>query len=568
MNVVTRTAQNADQTGSPRQVQPLERWLLLWLVVALFAGLVAAWHWFDHSLPAPDDSSYILASFKYADLLRHPRFWGAAWWHEMLTVNRLYPPTVMMFNGVLRLFCGPGHWVDALSAVIFNGLLTASVYGTTRILTGNGRSAIIAAVLVNFYPEISAMSHLFLLDGPLVSMVSCGLLALVWWRDAPGWRRALVCGVILGLSCLTKQIAATYLLFPGIFCLAEGIRWDRGAKRWVRTPQLLATAGVTALVGMPWLAANLGYIRWFARYNQSSMGPISLSEALSTNSSFYAGSLPSVMSPLLFVAFLASLVLIDKSTHKRLLPVALCGAGGVLSICTLTWIFPSLRYVAPALVATAIYTACAMSRLVEHRFARVAVWGVLALGVVQYVSFNFAPYPLPASAAQLSEKMGVELVEIFGLTARDRREMRMRHSNPLASEDWGQEWALKTIDLVEGGKPVYLNILPDYVQLNGNTFELLGRMLGSPVRPTTSRKWTVMGDEIKFSPETAMYFQWYLLKSGAQGNILRDDASERDYARLIDFVTRSGKFEQVGSHRLPDGSTMFLWRQKGLCVSR
>jgi hypothetical protein len=59
-----------------------------------------------------------------------------------------------------------------------------------------------------------------------------------------------------------------------------------------------------------------------------------------------------------------------------------------------------------------------------------------------------------------------------------------------------------------------------------------------------------------------MYYHWYLLKTGPQGNLLRDDTSERNYARLIDFVMHSGKFKAVDSHKLPDGSTMWLYRQR------
>jgi hypothetical protein len=71
-----------------------------------------------------------------------------------------------------------------------------------------------------------------------------------------------------------------------------------------------------------------------------------------------------------------------------------------------------------------------------------------------------------------------------------------------------------------------------------------------------------MGDRVSFDPQTAMYFQWYLLKSGGQGNLLRDEESERNYARLIHFVEQSGRFDLIATHPLPDGSTMFLYRQK------
>ena len=71
-----------------------------------------------------------------------------------------------------------------------------------------------------------------------------------------------------------------------------------------------------------------------------------------------------------------------------------------------------------------------------------------------------------------------------------------------------------------------------------------------------------MGDVVVFDPKVAMYCQWYLLKSGYQGNILRDDESQKNYDRLVDFVEHSGKFTLMGSHELPDRTTIFLYRQK------
>jgi 4-amino-4-deoxy-L-arabinose transferase-like glycosyltransferase len=550
--------------GATPRVRPRTEVIAVAALAASFAGLTALWHWFNHSLPAPDDSSFLLGSIQYADLLSHPKFWKAGWWYGMLTVNRVYPPTVMVFNGVLRLLFGPGYWVYILSDAIFTALLTACVYGSARLLGGGLRPALLAAVLVNLYPQITTMSHGFALDAPLVSMVGVGLLSLLWWRSNPSWGRAVVCGVALGLSCLTKQIAAAYLLGPGVFCLAEALRQDLAAGRWQRSRQLVGAALLTGAIGLPWLLVNIPYIRFLAQDNQANMGALSLWQVFPRHIAWYANSLPSVMSPLLMACFVLSLFLIGKKGHGVLLPLALSAAGGVLMISTLTWAFPSLRYVAPALVATAIYSGFGMSRLFEGKGGAVAASIVLAASLAQFVSFNFSPYPIsqPSFVARVSETLGVALVEKFGLSERDQRGSAIKHSYPRPAEDWGQEWALRTIDVHEGGKPVWLNILPDYVQLNGNTFELVARMIGSPVRPTTSRRWTVMGDRVSFDPQTAMYFQWYLLKSGGQGNLLRDEESERNYARLIHFVEQSGRFDLIATHPLPDGSTMFLYRQK------
>ncbi len=537
--------------------------IILAVVVLLFAGLLGLWHWLDHSMPAPDDSSYILGSFQYADLLKHPKFWTAHWWYSMLTVNRVYPPTVMLTNGVLRLVCGHGNWVNVLSVMIFSAVLTATVYGTTRLISNSHIAAILAAVIVNLYPQTSCMSHCFLLDAPLMSMVSLGIFALLWWRKNRTWSRAIICALGLGLACLTKQIAAAYLLGPGLFLLGESILSDVRCREWRRSRQLIVIAVATVLVGLPWLLTNMPYIRFLAEDNQAYMGKLSLWQVFPRSFSFYVQSLPSIMSPFLLAVFLVSFVMLAWKKQWRLTPLALSALGGMTLISTLTWSFTSLRYIAPFMLASAAYTGCALGMLHERARARLLVYAIIGLGALQFISFNFSPYPIarPAFIAQLSDRLGVNLVEIIGLTQRDRRVSQVRHSNPQPAEDWGQEWALNTIDGVEQGKPVYLNILPDYVQLNGNTFELVARLLGSTVRPTTSRRWTVMGDIVRFEPKVALYYQWFLLKSGYQGNLLRDKESEKNYAALVDFVEHSGKFKLMGSHKLPDQSCMYLYRQ-------
>ena len=65
------------------------------------------------------------------------------------------------------------------------------------------------------------------------------------------------------------------------------------------------------------------------------------------------------------------------------------------------------------------------------------------------------------------------------------------------------------------------------------------------------------------APETerALWYQWYLLKTGAQGNQLADADSEKAYRQLTDFVTNSGRFHLVAQRPVPDGSTIALYRQ-------
>lgn len=271
------------------------------------------------------------------------------------------------------------------------------------------------------------------------------------------------------------------------------------------------------------------------------------------------------MSPLLLAAFLLALLpLTKREMHLPLLPAALSAVGGVAMISTLTWAFPSLRYDAPVLIVTAAYTGAGASLFWDKSPVRVSSVLIAAAAALQYASFNFTPYPIsqPSWLSRISEVLGVRVVELFGLTEHDRRGSDVLHANPSPPQDWGHEWCIRTIDSVQGHVPVFLNILPDIGALNGNTFELQAHMLGSLVRPTTSRRWTVMGDAVSFDPKVAQYYQWYLLKTGFQGNIFRDDESLKQYNQLTDYVMHSGRFRLIGTHRIADGSLLSLYQQQ------
>jgi hypothetical protein len=88
------------------------------------------------------------------------------------------------------------------------------------------------------------------------------------------------------------------------------------------------------------------------------------------------------------------------------------------------------------------------------------------------------------------------------------------------------------------------------------------KAIGSAVRPTSSRTWTVLGDTVTYSPESALYYQWYLLKSGYAGLRLLNPESEKANADILKFVKESGKFELIAEKKVPDGSEILLYRQK------
>lgn len=129
--------------------------------------------------------------------------------------------------------------------------------------------------------------------------------------------------------------------------------------------------------------------------------------------------------------------------------------------------------------------------------------------------------------------------------------------------DW-RTWAVQVIQKHEpkDGQPVWLNIVPSTPEINVNRFVRVPRHHGALVNPTSPRLYSDKGDEVKFDPAKALYFQWYVLKDGDQGAGFRDPVSEQNYKHLCEYVRTSGHFEKIQSMNMLDHSELSLWHQK------
>ncbi len=525
----------------------------------IFAALLAMWFYFNgNQWPAFDEAGHILDAFKYTDLFEHARPWRLSWLHRFFTVNWYYPPTIDVFNGLLKLLLGPDRWVDSLSMIIFNLLLSVTAYFICWLLTESLLASVFTAVFLNLYPQLNNLNHAYILDYPLVSMVSLGLLALIWWHKTPSLKRAVIAGIVLGLTVMSKQIAAAYLIIPAFYYLIIALRKSGNSYDYKYVFHLILMAAIVVLISLPWTLINLHSIIDFAHYNGAYMVKVPFLVALPCNLYGYLQAFPYMMSPVLFLVFVLTLVFYWRSCFNTLLPLLLSGAGGVLLVSCISMTAPLDRYIAPALLAPAMCSGVFFKNLFTGKrwiwkwFAAL----ILAVAVLQFLSFNFAPYPLRCipDFNSVSERLGVCL--------REYRGARIYRACPAMPVDWGQVWVIKKIEDKEHGQPVWLNIVPSTGPHSVHTFELVVRSLGSQVRPTTSRRWTLKGDHVEFSPQTALYFQWFLLTSGNQGNQFEDIVSQTNYEKLIKFVRYSGKFAVEAERRLPDGSMMSLYRQK------
>lgn len=523
------------------------------LVTILFVLANISWSFFDRGWPDWDAAGHVLNGLTYRDLLKHPHVLAPEWWHQFLSVNYLYPPAVYIFSGFIKLFAGTGTWVDGLIKAIYEALLCIGVYKVGKLALKDKLAALMAVVIVNLYPLNSVLSHQMMLDFPTLTMVALGLWSLIAWNDKPSIKNTIVLGVVIGLACMSKQLCGAFLLPPAaLIFLSTLIKRDfKGVAK------LIGAAVIPAAMALPWLLVTYPALQKLAAYNTSAMGAKGLALDLGWVFSYYMQEMPSIMSPILLMAFFTSILLATPKTHRNLILVTASSLGGLLLISSLSWAYPLDRYAMPSLIAPAIYTgnafACAWSNK-SSWLLRFAFATLILTASLQFLIFNYAPYPIPTPSV-LNRALSVLGV---GLTAHRTEALP---ANPEA-KDWGQEWAIEQIKQVDHDLPVYLNVMPNHYQLNVHTLQYVGKLAKSNVIPTTQRQWSVTGDSIEFSPQKALYYHWYLLKTGYQGNRFQQAEYQNAFDAITTFVQTSKKFRLVASRSLPDRTILLLFRQK------
>lgn len=515
------------------------------------------WFSIDHRFPTMDEAGHIMSSFTGRELLLHFRPWQHQWWHHVLTISPFYPPVIYMINGAFLLVLGQSRLVEHIYMAFFSGLLIVSTYVLTRSLKGSPLAAVTAGLFLSSYPLISWLGHTYFLDMPAAAMAALSLVVLLWWRRSskPTMARTLLTGVAIGIACLSKQLVAFYVIPAGLYFLAcdlvGAIQSSLGklaqseSINWLKHTLLLGV--VTMIVGLPFIIANYQFNVDHVHTNTQAFASQHENLAYLGRLATYCHLVPLVMSPILLITTsLMSLFSLKAKEYRNLLPVIISAAAGV---CLLSFI-PSegqdSRYLAPFLIAAAILSGVSIQKLFSSTSRLMKMAGVMIICLVasKNLFYNFAPYPVPIPQptwfAQWNEHEG----------------------NPVRYQDWGHSLVIDTINKLDRGKLVYLNILPNHEELHINAFQLLLREQGIvSILPTGSRPWTIVGDRVDFDPATAWRFHYYLLKTGYSGFRFYDRASALEYAKLTRYIRSEGPYNLVASKALPDGSELLLYRR-------
>jgi 4-amino-4-deoxy-L-arabinose transferase-like glycosyltransferase len=510
------------------------------LVVVFGFGLaLSLWMVFDHSWPEWDAAEHIHLAAKYAYLFHHPHLSSIVWWNEGLSVSQLYAPGVYVFNGLLKLVLGGGHWVDCFSLVLFQVIFSLSIWALTKQLANDRAAATLAVIFVNSYPFVIDITHRSLLELPVMAAIALTLALLVWWQDNPTITRTVLLGLMFGFACLVKQVCAFYLLGPFLYMFVK----LSFMGKWMNCMKLISAGCLALLVMLPWYLSHYDQMRSFAHEYEGYVAGYSVDPWHVFSG--YVAALPHLMSvPLLLLFIAAFLAKMRESIRLFALP-AVAVVSGLCITSLISFHTPDPRYILPILCYTAIVTGYSIAQLLNssHRLLRIIAISVVTLVLLFYFSLSFTPYPIPiANALASTESVSVGLF------------------NPTPPGDiWGQEWIIETINKGTGGKPVWLCLLPNTRELNVHTLESVTRALDSNVRVTTVRKYVHLGDSVACSPIELQYYDWFLLKNEQQGINITNKSGAQDLAALENYIRGSGSCKLFAERKVADGSTISLY---------
>jgi hypothetical protein len=174
---------------------------------------------------------------------------------------------------------------------------------------------------------------------------------------------------------------------------------------------------------------------------------------------------------------------------------------------------------------------------------------------LQFIVFNYSPYPISLPSALAASCKGL----IQGPLEEGAVQPP---TNPLPPGDlWGQEWLVDTLHSADS--TARLNVLPSIAEISVHTLEVVALYKKAAFDISTFRRFTLGGDVVVYDQQAIDYYNWYAVKSGKQSGFkFVDRISENNYNRIQSYIENSGLFELIGERRLPDDSSLRLYRRR------
>lgn len=560
------TSVSKSETKTPDQAGRRKRYTALatgLTTTFLFCALLGIWLFFDKHIPACDEANHVMNAMTYADLIQHARPFRSIWWQEFFTVNTYYPPVGTLVMGIFLAAVKDSILALQLAKLFWIAILSLSVGLIAFIMAESSTAVLIAITVVNSCIIVCDFSHSSLIDQPLVSMVALGLAAVIWKGGSASATKSIAAGAILGMAIMTKQVAIAFLGFPILFDVAATLK-KNGLEKGLRSALLLVLP--LALVCLPWTVLNFNSMQ---QLNAEIAGELAKRgtpwDRIRFNIEYYLESWIYCASPLVFVSFLVGLAACTKAQHKRLAILWASMLPAAAALCLISCQPARDRYLAPIVIFMALSAGIGLAQLKKRSkpsfLTCLAV--LLPINCLQFLSFNFCPYPVlnPTWLTTLAPSLKCKLREhVSPFFDRSKNIVYAEHIPP---NNEGGQLAIKILECItthDSKLTSWLNITAISGGLDVHEMELLAKLHGLSIKPTTSRLWTALGDKVVFSEELARHCRWYIVKEGDQGFRFADNDSIEAHHKLLTFV--KSNYNEVETFTALDGSKLSLYKAR------
>ena len=267
---VARVERKADL--SPRRAAAL---LVCLLLFHILANII--WLGQDGRTLYGDTGNHALVSLAIFDVLRQPGLDAPA---RIIDASTFWPPFPYLASQPLYALWGVGVDVTVFTTTLFFVLLILFTYLLGRRLYGSA-AGLLAAFILSFYPILFMLSRTYYQDVALAAMTTITFYLMLRSEAFSQRRFALLFGLSLGLTALTKQSFFTMVAVPvgvgvaialasaGVAGWRELLAWrpkqvlaPQGAKLAARLLNVLLAAALAVLIAAPWYIQNVDLFFW------------------------------------------------------------------------------------------------------------------------------------------------------------------------------------------------------------------------------------------------------------------------------------------------------------------
>ncbi|MBU1085931.1 MAG: glycosyltransferase family 39 protein [Candidatus Omnitrophica bacterium] len=341
--------------------------------------------WNDHCLSL----SHKISSFM--NLFYNPLGNGNLCWPNGLNF------TTTFFYSLMN----PSLFSAKISILPYLVILLMSTYGIGKHIFSK-QAGIIAAFLVFMYPLIFKSSRQFQLDFPLTALVTLSIFFLLKSRAFSNMLYSILFSLSAACSMLLKGQTMIFLIGPFLYTIYQSITVDKNTQNISgRVMKNFTLCGLFFLIIiLPWwgkfFKEALSHL-----YNEATIvDRATLFVGINANSvhgggfSYYNMGLIKAMNPLLWIAFLLSLVWLIKLKTKS---INLLLNWIIIPYCFFCFIIivKGTRYLMPLLPACAIITSGFLSEINKERIKLFSLSVLCVLSLLYFTNESFLKEKLP-----------------------------------------------------------------------------------------------------------------------------------------------------------------------------